>query len=507
MIDNIILSGAQKSVLTSTQRIGRSVDKIQQALASGKDVHTALDNPQSFFAAKELSFRASDLNKLLDGIGQSVRTLQETDHGVAAIIDLLDLAEANAQESLTAGFSSSLGEGETVLGDSSQGLTFARGDDTIRIPGLPLDGTSGSQATVEFWMEWDGTDNVMPFSFFAYDLWFRGGNFGFNTFTNDIYGISSAGLANTPVHVAAVFTDSDVASNQLYINGVEQSISQVRGSFTNARAQLIPNAQISGTDRSPNVYGFSGEIDEVRIWDGALTAEDIQSNINLSIAGPQDNLLASYTFDNISDGAGGIIDETGNGHDATLSGMTVAGNAISFDFPDLGFPIQNLPSANNTLYSEQHAEILNQIDKIVEDANYRGINLLNTENLVVSFNEDRTNTLTIEGIDASALGLGLTEASFTSRTELLSTLGDIKTARDTMRSFSRSVQNDLGIIQTRQDFTKRSINILESGADDLTLADMNEKGAELLATQARQSLSAVALSLASESSRSVLSLF
>ena len=62
-------------------------------------------------------------------------------------------------------------------------------------------------------------------------------------------------------------------------------------------------------------------------------------------------------------------------------------------------------------------------------------------------------------------------------------------------------------MQTRQDFTKNLINTLQTGADNLVLADTNEEGANMLALQTRQSLSTTALSLANQASQAVLRLF
>ena len=51
------------------------------------------------------------------------------------------------------------------------------------------------------------------------------------------------------------------------------------------------------------------------------------------------------------------------------------------------------------------------------------------------------------------------------------------------------------------------MSALTGGADTLTLADMNEEGANLLMLQTRQSLSVTALSLSSQSAQSILRLF
>ena len=72
---------------------------------------------------------------------------------------------------------------------------------------------------------------------------------------------------------------------------------------------------------------------------------------------------------------------------------------------------------------------------------------------------------------------------------------------------SKAFGSSLSTVQARQDFTKSMINTLTTGADNLTLADSNEEGANLLALQTRQQLSTTALSLAVQSDRNVLRLF
>jgi flagellin len=62
-------------------------------------------------------------------------------------------------------------------------------------------------------------------------------------------------------------------------------------------------------------------------------------------------------------------------------------------------------------------------------------------------------------------------------------------------------------VQTRQDFTKNLINTLQTGSDNLVLADTNQEGANLLALQTRQQLSTTALSLSAQSAQAVLKLF
>ena len=73
-----------------------------------------------------------------------------------------------------------------------------------------------------------------------------------------------------------------------------------------------------------------------------------------------------------------------------------------------------------------------------------------------------------------------------------------------MRSESQTLGANLSTVQIRQDFTKATINTLQTGSADLTLADSNEEGANLLALQTRQQLSTTALSLAAQADQNVL---
>ncbi len=66
---------------------------------------------------------------------------------------------------------------------------------------------------------------------------------------------------------------------------------------------------------------FDGQIDDVRLWSGALDSADLGGAILNSANTP--NLLAHWTFDAAPGGV--VTDQTGNGHDGTL----VAGAAIT----------------------------------------------------------------------------------------------------------------------------------------------------------------------------------
>ena len=84
---------------------------------------------------------------------------------------------------------------------------------------------------------------------------------------------------------------------------------------------------------------------------------------------------------------------------------------------------------------------------------------------------------------------------------------NIATALTTLQTQSSAIASSLSVVQTRQSFTNAMINTLQTGANNLTVADPNQEGANLLALQTRQSLATTALSLSAQSDRNVLRLF
>ena len=88
-----------------------------------------------------------------------------------------------------------------------------------------------------------------------------------------------------------------------------------------------------------------------------------------------------------------------------------------------------------------------------------------------------------------------------------SSLDGVAEATKYLRDYSSELGNNFAIIQTRQDFTEALIDVLETGSDNLVLADMNEESANYLALQTRQQLAINSLALASQSAQSVLKLF
>lgn len=160
-------------------------------------------------------------------------------------------------------------------------------------------------------------------------------------------------------------------------------------------------------------------------------------------------------------------------------------------------------------YAKQFDGVMTQINELVQDTSYKGINLLKGDNLTVVFNESRTSSLELKGVTFDAQGLGFTNAQneWKDTASIDTALDQVNKATSLLRAQASEFGQNLSTVTIREDFTQNMINNLQTGADKLTLADMNEESANLLALQTRQQLATNSLSMANQAAQSVLSLF
>lgn len=161
----------------------------------------------------------------------------------------------------------------------------------------------------------------------------------------------------------------------------------------------------------------------------------------------------------------------------------------------------------------QFNELLTQIDDIANDSSFNGTNLIQAtpDNLDVDFNETGTSDIIINGLDTTsgANGLNVTVAAnaFGTDASITTSLAQLNSALVTLRSNAATLGSNNTVLQTRLTFTDDLVGTLESGSAKLTLADLNEESANLLALQTREQLGINSLALASQSERSILALF
>src|SRR3954469_19749306 len=101
-MSDIVLTAGVRANLLQLQSTAATITNTQSKLATGKKVNSALDNPINFFTSQGLSNRASDLNSLLDAIGQGQQTLQAANTGLTSLTSLVQSAKSIATQALQA---------------------------------------------------------------------------------------------------------------------------------------------------------------------------------------------------------------------------------------------------------------------------------------------------------------------------------------------------------------------------------------------------------------------
>lgn len=178
---------------------------------------------------------------------------------------------------------------------------------------------------------------------------------------------------------------------------------------------------------------------------------------------------------------------------------------------------------DRSAYANTFNTLRTQIDKLASDSSYRGTNLVNGDNKTVEFSAKTGDaTLTVTGFTSTAAGLtiaaaavagGAASADWNSTVASSGALAiafsasQLDSALAVLRSKSADLSANLSVVTTRQDYTDSMINNLTTGADNLTLADMNEEGANMLMLQTRQNLGISSLSMSSQAAQSILKLF
>jgi flagellin-like hook-associated protein FlgL len=385
-MSGIVLSSSVRQNLLSLQSTADLLATTQNRLSTGNKVNSALDNPTNFFTAQSLNNRASDINNLLDGIGNGVQVLEAANTGLTSLQKLVDTAKSLASQVLqtTGGYS--------VKSSSTSSIALA-------------------------------------------------GN-------------------------AANLIDATVLKS----------------------GETLAIAATGGGTATSITFGASESLDQLNT---ALAANNLTASLDSS------NKLVITTTNDAASSTIGAITIGGTAGTATLS----AGAAPTAD------------PASQTIRSSlvsQYNNIITQITTTAQDSSFNGINLLNGDNLKLTFNETGKSTLSLTGVTYSATGLGLN--SLVSGTDFLDNnsankaLTALSAASSSLRTEASALGSNLSIVQIRQDFSKNLINVLQTGSSNLTLADTNQEAANSQALSTRQSIAVSALALANTSQQSVLQL-
>jgi hypothetical protein len=97
MSDITLTSGIRQNLL-SLQQTSADLNTTQEALATGKAVNSAADNPSAYFTSQNLTNSANSLSALLDQIGQGQQTINAATNGLSGITSLLQQALSTVQQ-------------------------------------------------------------------------------------------------------------------------------------------------------------------------------------------------------------------------------------------------------------------------------------------------------------------------------------------------------------------------------------------------------------------------
>jgi len=497
-----ILTPALNKQLVALQSTARSISTSTSQLATGKRVSSAIDGASNFFTSLSLTSQASDLNRVLDGIANSIRTIQAADNGLKAIDSFVQTAETAAAQAL--GEISALREqrgtvSEAILADNpdmylrlneisdTQARNSGTGGNALRgiiQAGVQLDAGNlyYSNDVSETSMRFDGINDrvrlrnrpelntsaagypekTIELFFNAEDvndgkqvLYEQGGTSeGVAIYIDDGRAYVSAhdGGAFGPFNISAeiesgetyhiAFTlDSNNSAFIGYLNGEEIGRAEITQPLSRYAAAGAIGRNQTGTvfhDGAENGNGeyFRGRISDVASYNQVLSQEKIQTRVDASL-------------------------------------------------------IKETKEAEDTIRA-----LLEPINPILNDTSYRGVNLLLSDKLETTFNVERTSQLKTRGANLSIESRGLGEIDFSNPSSFRREVSNLSKFKQDVEDFAGSLSSDLNIIKTRESFIENNINTLKKGSDDLTLADQNEVGAELLASQTRQAIQFETLSFA-----------
>jgi flagellin len=393
----VSLSQGVLSNLLALQNTTNQINTVQNQLATGKKVNSALDNPSSFFLANSFQNSINALNSVLDKISLGQRTLDAANTGISDLTSLLSSAQGTLNQALASAATTAVITGNQT---AVSGVTIT---------------SSTTLSSIGF----AATDVITV----------------------------SDGTANTVTFTAGT-------------NTVQTLLNAINGSATSKA-----KAEING--------------------DGRLLLEAAGATYSLSITSNTTNGVALGNLGFNSVASNGTVNNTASATGTTNSTRT----ALAAQF--------------NTLRS--------QIDQLAVDSAFNGTSLLNSGSLTVVTNETGTSKIILTGNNDSSTGLGLTSTfsanSFQDSYEINAAISAVSTALTSLTNQASTYASQLSVIQARQDFTSQQVNTLTNGINNLTQADSNLVGAQLLALQTRQTLSSTALSLATQSDQNVLRLF
>jgi flagellin-like hook-associated protein FlgL len=274
---------------------------------------------------------------------------------------------------------------------------------------------------------------------------------------------------------------------------------------------------VNGTSKSATVGGSA----TAATIDAAITSLNTAAGSTMfskDTTGKKIVLNASAAVEFASTAGQTALGFTAGSTSAATTAKYGAGNDVTGQSPNL--TVSGVDA--RAKLAEQYNSLLTQITQLAKDSSFNGTNLISngdsSNKLHIAFNEKDSSNLDVQGKDLTSDGLSLTsitgnsgsnvngQGNFLLDTDIKGTLTKLGSASDTLRTASSTFGSNLSVVQNRQSFSKNLINVLDTGAANLTNADLNLEAANSQALSTRQSLGISALSLANQAQQSILQL-
>jgi flagellin-like hook-associated protein FlgL len=292
------------------------------------------------------------------------------------------------------------------------------------------------------------------------------------------------------------------------IDSIQKLVQQAKATATQAlQTTIIPTTL---TDKVTAATYSTAAPGTLTVQIGNKSAVTITLKASVTSAGSLQAAISAAGITGLSvakNSAGSLTFTVASGDKLTLGGNVTTAGALS----SAGNTASSSNGTSRNALIDVYNSLLTQIDQLSSDSSFNGVNLLQSgSSLVVNFNENQSSKLNIAGVNATSAGLGLQPLSYGA----FDTTAGVKAVQDTddsanskLQTLSTAFASSLSVVQSRQSFTTNMINTLQTGASNLTVADTNVEGANLLALQTRQQLGVSALSIANQAQQSILKLF
>ncbi|WP_096704029.1 flagellin [Magnetospirillum sp. 15-1] len=525
-MSDVTLTSAVRSNLLALQSTQSLVNRTQSRLSTGLKVASAIDDPVAYFQSKALSDRASDFQGKKDNIDQGVSALSTALQGISGVSTLVKQLKGlalNAQSASSTQISSLVQQFNALRSQLDNLAT-----DT-QYQGQNLVAGKGQTLTVSF-------SNLTGSSLEVDSVDVKVGATGLNI----AKAVSSNGGFQLSFDDA---TGADLAHGTIRANYAGTATALTSGNYTfgYGSATVTVTVYSAGYDSTTDSPAFTttstlsnGQEFNIRVTTAVQTdtfkvsGGQIQNNNHFSV-----EYLASSGGGASGYVTGDVLSLAING----LSGNTLNAGTYTFSYGGntLSFTVSSAGSTTGT-FTDADVFINGSFTQFATANGGTGLTIAAVGTAGIS-GDGLIAVAATGGLSSTSLGafkgqayatgsdisvaynghidktttVGYVSGQYVLDANLSGIVQNLVTKLDanlqTLRSVAQNLGTNVALLNTRLDFTKSYVDLLQSGSGKLTLADLNEEGANLLALQTRQQLGIQALSFAGQNEKSILSLF